>query len=56
MEPQLNARYSDYLAEGLNFRCAMPKNLLVDEVVRIGRGALSAVNETNYKTEQRGNG
>ena len=29
---------------------AMPKNLLVDEVVRIGQGTLSAVSDTQ-KTE-----
>jgi subfamily B ATP-binding cassette protein HlyB/CyaB len=28
---------------------AMPKNLLVDEVVRIGQGALSAVGEVQEK-------
>lgn len=31
---------------------AMPKNLLVDEIVRIGQGALSAVSDTNDEIKQ----
>jgi len=31
---------------------AMPKNLLVDEVVRIGQGALSAVSDAQDETGQ----
>jgi hypothetical protein len=30
----------------------MPKNLLVDEVVRIGQGTLSAVSETNIASKK----
>ena len=30
---------------------AMPKNLLVDEVVRIGLGSLSAVSDTHDETK-----
>ena len=33
---------------------AMPKNLLVDEVVRIGQGTLVAVDDANNETEQQG--
>jgi subfamily B ATP-binding cassette protein HlyB/CyaB len=32
---------------------AMPKNLLVDEVVRIGQGVLSAVSDTLEETAQK---
>jgi hypothetical protein len=32
--------------------CAMPKNLLVDEVVRIGQGTLSAVSDTHVETKK----
>jgi hypothetical protein len=31
---------------------AMPKNLLVDEVVRTGQGTLSAVGDADVKTNQ----
>lgn len=31
---------------------AMPKNLLVDEVVRIGHGSLSAVSDTQNETKK----
>ena len=31
---------------------AMPKNLLVDEVVRIGLGSLSAVSDTHEETKK----
>jgi hypothetical protein len=31
---------------------AMPKNLLVDEVVRIGLGSLSAVSDTHDETKK----
>lgn len=31
---------------------AMPKNLLVDEVVRKGQGTLSAVSDTNIATKR----
>jgi subfamily B ATP-binding cassette protein HlyB/CyaB len=34
---------------------AMPKNLLVDEVVRIGQGVLAAVDDAQDGTELRGN-
>jgi hypothetical protein len=34
---------------------AMPKNLLVDEVVRIGQGVLSAVSEPNTTRTQKEN-
>jgi len=33
---------------------AMPKNLLVDEIVRIGSGTLSAVSEDATKKEAEG--
>jgi subfamily B ATP-binding cassette protein HlyB/CyaB len=32
---------------------AMPRNLLVDEVVRIGHGALSAVSDAHDETKQK---
>ena len=32
--------------------CAMPKNLLVDEVVRIGHGTLSAVSDAHGEAKQ----
>lgn len=35
---------------------AMPKNLLVDEVVRIGQGALSAVSDTHDETIKKAKG
>ena len=35
---------------------AMPKNLLVDEVVRIGQGSLSAVSDSNDQTRQEAEG
>jgi len=35
---------------------AMPKNLLVDEVVRIGQGTLSAVSDSNAQTRQEAEG
>ena len=35
---------------------AMPKNLLVDEVVRIGQGSLSAVSDSNELTRQEAEG
>ena len=35
---------------------AMPKNLLVDEVVRIGLGSLNAVNDTHEKTKKEAEG
>ncbi len=31
---------------------AMPRNLLVDEVVRIGQGALSAVSDVHDETKK----
>jgi hypothetical protein len=49
MEPQLNARYSDYMF----ISHAMPKNLQVDEVVRIGQGSLSAVSDTQRKPRKK---
>jgi hypothetical protein len=35
---------------------AMPKNLLVDEVVRIGQGTLSAVSDTHDDTKKEAEG
>jgi ATP-binding cassette, subfamily B, bacterial HlyB/CyaB len=35
---------------------AMPKNLLVDEIVRIGQGTLSAVSEAQEKTKKEAGG
>lgn len=35
---------------------AMPKNLLVDEVVRIGQGSLSAVSDANDQTKKEAEG
>ena len=32
---------------------AMPKALLVDEIVRIGQGSLSAVSDTSDKPQQK---
>jgi hypothetical protein len=35
---------------------AMPKNLLVDEVVRIGQGSLSAVSDSNDSQKKEAEG
>ena len=35
---------------------AMPKNLQVDEIVRIGHGSLNAVNDTHDETKKEAEG